>query len=162
MRGDRIANVNGLEGELRSRAARDGIQQLVVGAVVPRPGRGSGDRQILVLDRAGDDFMGGIEELPSGKVEDGEALFDALARELGEETGLVASGQPRYLFSFDYLGSSGRTSRQLNFLVLVEDGDVVVDPSGHAGFRWISLDAVAGSRLTANVIDLLARHQHLV
>jgi hypothetical protein len=60
-------------------AKADGIDQLVVGAIVPRLNKSC--VEILVLDRVCDDYMGGIEEFPSGKVESGESLTDALKRD---------------------------------------------------------------------------------
>ena len=77
------------EDDLVRKALADGIEQLVVGAVITRAG-GSLDRpEVLVLERCTDDFMGGIEELPSGKVESDETLLEALRREVHEETGLT-------------------------------------------------------------------------
>ncbi len=66
--------------DLTARAECDGVQQLVVGAIVEHDGR------ILLLRRPGNDFMGGIWELPSGKVD-----------EVEEETGLRVTGVNRYI-----------------------------------------------------------------
>ena len=71
-----------IEAELVSDANRDGAYRLVVGAVVVNEGC------VLLLKRRRDDFMGGIYELPSGRVEAGESLSQALCREVAEETGL--------------------------------------------------------------------------
>jgi 8-oxo-dGTP diphosphatase len=97
--------------QLIAEADADGVQQLVVGGIVR-----SGDT-ILLLRRPADDFMGGIYELPSGKVDPGEALDVALIREVKEETGLDVAAVGEYLGSFDYESGSGKLSRQFTFAV---------------------------------------------
>lgn len=96
---------------LNAEAERDGVQQLVVGAVVQHDGK------VLPLQRPEDDFMGGIFELPGGKVEAGEALDAALVREVKEESGLDVTAIRDYLGSFDYTSGNGKKSRQVNFVV---------------------------------------------
>lgn len=110
----------------------DGIQQLVVGAVVGHDG------QVLLLQRPGDDFMGGILELPSGKVEANETLDAALVREVKEETGLDVSALRVYLGSFDYLSGSGRKSRQFNFAVDVTTCGPI-ELREHDAYHWAAL-----------------------
>jgi 8-oxo-dGTP diphosphatase len=113
-------------------AAADGIGQLVVGAVV----RHGSD--VLLLKRPAADFMGGIWELPSGKVEDGESLAEALAREVLEETGLTVTDITVVLGSFDYTSGSGRHSRQFNFAVdVAAPGPVTV--TEHDAYAWKTL-----------------------
>jgi 8-oxo-dGTP diphosphatase len=102
--------------------------------------------------------MGGIEEFPSGKVESGESLTDALKRELLEETALLLHSVLGYVFSFDYFSSSGTRSRQFNFLVDVAKGVVKVDDSEHQGYRWVNRDNLNGSRVTKNVIELVLKN----
>jgi 8-oxo-dGTP diphosphatase len=114
---------------LTSEASRDGIAQLVVGAVV------RDQRRILVLRRPADDFMGAIFELPSGKVNPGETLDIALAREVKEETGLDVTAITGYLGHFDYLSGSGMPSRQFTFTVDVADTAPVV-LTEHDEYRW--------------------------
>ncbi|MGR6089249.1 NUDIX domain-containing protein [Brevibacterium sp. CSND-B09] len=68
--------------ELRDSAQRDGVEKFVVGAVI------HSDGSVLVVTRSElDDFLPGIDELPSGGVEVGESLTAALDRELLEEVG---------------------------------------------------------------------------
>ncbi len=98
---------------LTTEADADGVQQLVVGGIV------TSGANVLLLKRPADDFMGGIYELPSGKVDPGEALDAALVREIKEETGLDVSEIGGYLGSFDYLSGSAKLSRQFNFVVSV-------------------------------------------
>ncbi|MBB5912789.1 8-oxo-dGTP diphosphatase [Nocardia transvalensis] len=117
---------------LTAEAANDGIQQLVVGAVVRHCGK------VLLLQRPEDDFMGGIWELPSGKVEAGETLDRALIREVTEETGLDVTVVGAYLGSFDYRSGSGKPSRQFNFAVDV-DAPEPVQLQEHDAYAWTAL-----------------------
>ncbi|MFG1923254.1 NUDIX hydrolase [Cryptosporangium sp. NPDC048952] len=69
----------------------------VVGAVIADTGG-----KILLLRRAAEDYLGGLWELPSGGVDDGETLTEALHREVYEETGLTVTAIEAYLGHFDY------------------------------------------------------------
>lgn len=110
-------------------AAADGIQQLVVGAVVQH------DDDVLLLKRPEADFMGGIWELPSGKVENSESLGQSLAREVLEETGLTVTDITAALRSFDYTSGSGKRSRQFNFVVDVAAPEPV-NLTEHDSYTW--------------------------
>jgi 8-oxo-dGTP diphosphatase len=130
-------------------AAKDsGIDRLVVGAVIFNQ-----ESQVLVLTRQPDDFMGGIEELPSGKVEQDETLLEALLREVKEEAGLDIK-VVAYSDYFDYASKSGRMTRQFNFVARPCDSlqEVKLDPEEHDSFRWISLaESFAASKITPPV-----------
>lgn len=130
--------------EIIAQAESDEVQQLVVGAVVQYDGR------VLLLKRPDDDFMGGIWELPSGKVDPGEILDEALIREVKEETGLDVLGIREYLGCFDYTSGSGKKSRQFNFAVDVAASEPV-ELTEHDVYTWSVLtkeppvtDAVKG------------------
>ncbi|MEC3978154.1 NUDIX hydrolase [Amycolatopsis sp. H20-H5] len=118
--------------QLTAQAAVDDVQQLVVGAVVQ-----DGDT-VLLLQRPLDDFMGGIFELPSGKVEPDEALDAALIREVKEETGLEVTAIEDYLGHFDYASGSGQKSRQFTFAVVVNAVEPVVLEE-HDDYQWAAL-----------------------
>ncbi len=61
------------------------------------------DGRILVAKRPDDKHMGGYWEFPGGKVEPGEAVNEALVRELKEELGIDAlSYQPLIKIKYDY------------------------------------------------------------
>ncbi|MFD3591682.1 NUDIX hydrolase [Nocardia sp. NPDC058640] len=96
---------------LRIEAERDEIRRLVVGAVVVRHHR------VLILRRRRSDFLGDRWELPSGVVEPGEALDEAVAREVAQVTGLEVTGISDYLGDFDYLTGDGARTRQFTFVV---------------------------------------------
>ena len=111
-------------------AARDaGVDRLVVGAVFLR-----GDRPLLLRRKHGD-FTAGLYELPSGVVEAGETLEQALYREVLEETGLQVAAVDDYLGFFNYVSGSGRTTRQFNFLVSVCEFRHI-SLSEHDAFIW--------------------------
>lgn len=138
-----------LEQQLVTQAANDDIERLVVGAII------TNNERILVLERAADDFMGGIEEFPSGNVEANESLEEALRREVLEETGLTVTAIGNYVFAFDYRSGSGKRTRQLNFLATAEPGTVQINPTEHRTYRWMSQNEIATSNLTDNVKELL-------
>tara|TARA_Y100000590_G_scaffold318458_1_gene360318 strand:+ start:2593 stop:3051 length:459 start_codon:yes stop_codon:yes gene_type:complete len=112
---------------------KDGIQKTVVGAIVVND-----ESKVLLMRRVSDDFMGGLVELPSGTVDAGENIPDALVREVAEETGLTITEITNYTGSFDYKSGSGKNTRQLNFTVKVKAGDVTLAPEEHDEFYWVS------------------------
>lgn len=126
--------------KLTSAADRDGVQQLVVGAVVRHGGN------VLLLQRPAEDFMGGTWELPSGKVDPGEPLDQALIREVKEETGLDVAAIRNYLGEFDYRSGSGKKSRQFNFTVEVTNSEPV-KLTEHDVYTWTSLAEEPRSRM---------------
>lgn len=138
--------------ELNTEAERDGVQQLVVGAVVQHYGK------VLLLQRPEDEFMGGIFELPSGKVEAGEALDAALIREVKEETGLNVAAIRDYLGSFDYTSGSGKKSRQLNFAVDVTYAEQI-ELQEHDAYAWTGL--TEEPPVTDAVKEVLSKYREL-
>ncbi|MCC9308401.1 NUDIX domain-containing protein [Kitasatospora sp. RB6PN24] len=114
---------------LVSDAEADGVTGFVAAAVVTDADR------ILLVRRKPDDFMGGMWEIPSGKVEDGESILEALHRETAEETGLIIEKVNGYVGHFDYPNSRGGTTRQFNFTVAVEKTEPVV-LTEHDAHQW--------------------------
>lgn len=142
-----------LQQKFIQQAHNEGISRFVVGGLICR--WDTNQLEILVLERIGSDFMGGIEELPSGKVESGEGLFDALKREIKEETGIKVNRILAHIFDFDYLSSGGRLTRQFNFATQSKVTEVCVDSQEHMGYRWLSLDEIEDSKLTDNIKQAL-------
>lgn len=107
----------------------DGIQKIVAGAVIIFK-----NNQILLLERAAGEFKAGLIELPSGGVNDSETIIEGLIREVKEETNLDVLNVTDYLGFFDYLSSTGRKTRQLNFSVITEPGEIQINPIEHASY----------------------------
>jgi 8-oxo-dGTP diphosphatase len=73
------------------------VVTVVVGILIDPQGR------VLITRRAPQTHQGGLWEFPGGKVEPGETIVDALARELREELGVtVLISEPFMTLQHDY------------------------------------------------------------
>lgn len=110
-----------------------GVVEVVAAALALPDGR------VLLAQRPPGKVYAGYWEFPGGKVEPGEALEAALARELGEELGIVVRHACRWITRvFDYPHATVR----LNFFRVFEwQGE----PHPHEGqvFSWQLPDAVS-------------------
>ena len=127
--------------QLLTDSQKDGIQKLVVGAVIYK------DNKFLLLERVPSDSMGGFVGIPSGTVEAGEDLLTALAREVQEETGLLVTAVLEYLGCFDWTSSSGKKTRHFNFLVEVKKGEIKLSPTEHQAYYLVALSDAAFTTL---------------
>ena len=141
-------NAETLKGLLLDTRAQ-GIERVVAGAVIRNNGT------VLLLKRAQSDYLGGIYELPSGVVEAGETLAQALRREVAEETGLEVVGIGPYLGYFDYPSGSGVLTRQLNFLVTVRPAAIALSPE-HETFAWVDQGRLAEYPVSQQVQALIS------
>lgn len=124
---------------LIEKGKEEGIIKNVVGAIVLNE-----NNEVLIMSRKADDFMGGIDELPSGNMESGEKVYDALVREVKEETNLDIESVTSYINSFDYISGSGKKARQFNFAVTVKStNDVKL--TEHDSYKWMSIDEARNS-----------------
>jgi 8-oxo-dGTP diphosphatase len=121
--------------KLLDRLKVDKIQKIVVGGVIF-----NSKNKLLLLKRASDDFMGDLVELPSGTVDEDETILEALRREIKEETSLDIDSIDKYIGSFDYLSSSGKKTRQLNFLLTTNSSSVKLSPKEHSAYYWININ----------------------
>ncbi|MEK7540949.1 MAG: NUDIX hydrolase [Patescibacteria group bacterium] len=139
--------------ELLYLAKKDGIQKLVTGAVIMR------NNKFLLLERALGEFMAGLVELPSGGVNAREEILDALTREVKEETGLKVIKIVSYLGFFDYSSSSGKKTRQFNFLVKTEPGDIKINSTEHCKYYLLNPSDKEFSKLNIsdNIKNILSK-----
>lgn len=120
-----------------------------VGAVCVRDGR-------LLLVRRGRPPGEGLWSLPGGRLEPGESLEEACARELVEETGLVGSVGP--LRGIAERRGPGYHFVILDFDVAVPDGGVACAADDAAEVAWAGLADLAACRLVPGLADWLAQH----
>lgn len=136
---------------LVAEAHEQGIEKLVVGAVIHANGHA-----LAVTRSLEDDFLPGIEELPSGGVEAGETLVEALNRELREEVGFPAEEiDDGFLGVFDYRSGSGRAARQFTVSVPLGDNEVRLSEE-HTAHRWLASDELAAVSATTETRIVLA------
>lgn len=135
---------------LIEKGKEDGIEKNVVGAVIVNE-----KNEILIMSRKLDDFMGGIDELPSGNMEKGEDILKALAREVKEETNLDLKEVICFINSFDYISGSGKKARQYNFAIKVEkNGEIKL--TEHDAYKWETLqNARENVKITDEVKECL-------
>jgi 8-oxo-dGTP diphosphatase len=111
-------------------------------------------RQIFITQRDASSHMAGFWEFPGGKIEVGETAVEALIRELGEETGIIArSPQPLQTLKHCF---SDRILCLSFFLVENWQGE----PYGKEGqpMRWVGQDQLVAEEFppaNKQIIDLL-------
>jgi len=143
-----------LKSQLLTEIKEVGIERIVVGGVIKIADK------FLLLQRTANDFMGGMTEIPSGKVDSNEDILNALKREVNEETGLTVNDINYYLGFFDYDSSKGIKTRQLNFLVSIEDSDTIkINPKEHQAYYLLGPDdqLFADLNISKNVRELLKK-----
>jgi 8-oxo-dGTP diphosphatase len=118
-----------------------------VGAVVV-------DHDRLLLVRRGRGPAQGEWSVPGGKVEHGEALMEAVTRELREETAL--EGVCGRLLGWAERIDGDLHHVILDFEVTLVGGDQPVAGDDAAEVAWVDLGDVAGLTLVAGLAELLA------
>lgn len=89
--------------------------------------------------------------IPGGRINPGERLIEALAREIIEETHLVLKGVPKLIYAQDILRLNGLHVVRLTYEASVETGEVNPvddDPAktGHNEFCWVEPDDIKNLR----------------
>ena len=135
---------------LIKKGKEEGIIKNVVGAIILNE-----KNQILIISRKTDDFMGGIDELPSGNVEQEENIYDAIIREVKEETNLEVVSVKSYIGSFDYISGSGKKARQYNFILDVKNTENII-LTEHDEYNWLTIEEIRkSSKITEEVKYIL-------
>lgn len=125
---------------------QEGIVKNVVGAIILNE-----KNKVLIMSRKTDDFMGGIDELPSGNMEQGENIYNALIREVKEETNLDVVNVKSYIGSFDYISGSGKKARQYNFVLDIKNTENII-LTEHDEYNWLIIDEIRkSSKITDEV-----------
>lgn len=95
--------------------------------------------KILLMLRHKEETQGNTWGLPSGRVEPGEDLKEALKRELYEETGIDVSHEKFEYIDKSYLRhSDADLTYHLFALKLEEEVEIKLDPNEHQKYVWIS------------------------
>ena len=129
----------GLYELLIRKGKQEGIVKNVVGAIILNE-----KNKVLIMSRKTDDFMGGIDELPSGNMEQGENIYDSLIREVKEETNLDIVNLKSYIGSFDYISGSGKKARQYNFVLDVKNTENII-LTEHDEYNWLTIEEIRKS-----------------
>ncbi|KAK6340823.1 hypothetical protein TWF696_009141 [Orbilia brochopaga] len=107
-------------------------------------------QQLLLIRRSASETFPGMYEVPGGGAEPppiDSTLLDSVARELFEETGLVAKHIVRLINTADLVSSRGKKIHKFHFQVEVQDAErVVLQPAEHDDYRWVGLDELAGKQ----------------
>jgi 8-oxo-dGTP diphosphatase len=122
-------------------AKQDGITHISTGNAILR------GNKILMVRRAKDDFLGGYFELPGGGVDEGEAIEEAAYREVKEETGLMPTKTLATFEGFDYSTDKKPRVRQVNFLIEVKPGKVVLSDE-HDAYLWVDSSSLLDIKTT--------------
>jgi 8-oxo-dGTP diphosphatase len=126
-----------------------GRPEVAVGAVAVRDGA-------LLLVRRATAPERGRWSLPGGRVEQGEAVADAVERELLEETGL--RGRCGELVGWAERRGEDHHFVILDFAAAVEDSRPPRAGTDAAAARWVELSDVAGLDLVEGLAEFLRVH----
>jgi 8-oxo-dGTP diphosphatase len=77
-------------------------------------------------------------DIPGGRINPGETLSEALAREIREETGMALAGEPKVIFAQDILRVEDKHTVRLTYIAEAT-GEIVLDPIEHTDHQWVNL-----------------------
>ncbi len=76
-------------------------------------------------------------DIPGGRINPGEEVLKALAREVKEETGLILKGIDKILSIQDIKRVAGKHTVRITFLVNINGTKVKLDPAEHQNYQWL-------------------------
>ncbi len=81
-------------------------------------------------------------KIPGGRISAGEPIYQGLAREIKEETGLTMTGTPRIIYAQDILRINEKHTVRLTFEATIEVGEIILDISDpndthHVEYSWV-------------------------
>jgi len=146
---------------LQNRAnAGQHFDKLVVGAAMFRRSNTADEFELLVIRRAAtEDYYPNCFEIPSGKVDDGETIGEALAREQREETGLTLNGVlaqlPEIIYETEKTIMKGgkevhivKKACQLNFAIEASSEPIKLNEVEHSEWKWVAVDDLETLQMT--------------
>ncbi len=114
------------------------------------------DGRLLLMKRAETRRLWpGEWSLPGGKAKEGETLDECLKREFHEETKInIDIGKKFNEFTYDY---DGTLAKESHFIVTADNFNVVMDPSEHSEFKWVTEEELDNLNICQDVRDSLTK-----
>lgn len=114
------------------------------------------DGKFVLLQRGAHKDHGGMWGLPAGKVEEGETIEEATARELGEETGIeVPTSALIYIGKLYVRNEKYDLIYHMYVVKLTELPQVVIEPECHDQFVWVTPKEALGMNLIHDLGDCI-------
>ncbi|MDO8659310.1 MAG: NUDIX domain-containing protein [Candidatus Parcubacteria bacterium] len=138
-------NYSVISKELLEKSHKDKIEKNVVRLIIKQ------NDAILMLKRTKHDHFPDLYEPPGGGLEENEDIFSAGKRELYEETGLSIKEFVSIPEIYDFHSVSLRKYRGYVLNVLLEKGEIILNPDEHSEYRWVVASEVDSLPMFQNI-----------
>jgi 8-oxo-dGTP diphosphatase len=128
--------------DVRSRPGLERLEEVAVGAIVLR----RDGYEVLLLRREADGDVPAAEKVPSGTVDPGETLGDAVRRVARRQAGLEAWSVGEVWFGLSYVSPRG-PAVQFDFVTDVGPSPEPSDPPAGWAHRWVARHDLMASDL---------------